>query len=282
MPSYYDIEEILAEEEQIPCTTCFDFAYLAWLDPDYSHFTYTRKRNHDGDSSSNRTRTLLPEGNKIQMPIWAIDKWSTLSFVRLSLPKHYTRKVRERLLADPIQAHVRMCNERYFISASFLVQLIGRCHTKIQADLRKASSRSSARKNIQRRNQHAQAIQALYNEAKDLRNDTLVLFSGTRLRCTLDWTMFTSMEEDVSQYTSRLTEMERQLFVAGAGASRALYEWKNYGGSSLGRRACPSDAVSKIGATTTSAMGAVPRAVSPDGNAHELMGAGAPKRVRMH
>lgn len=234
MPSYYDIDAILAEEELIPCTTCFDFAFLAWLDPNYLHSTSEmRKRAREGNSTSSLSSTL-PEGNKVHMPLWAIEKWSSLSFVRVGIPKHYGRKARERFMADPIHAPIRMSNDQYFSSAALLVQLIERCNAKVQSDLRKANrSNGSGRvQNLQRRNQHAQLVQALYNEAMDMRNDTLLLFSGSRLRYTLDWTMFTSMEEDVSQQSFRLTEMERQLFISGAAASKALYEWKNYRGAS--------------------------------------------------
>jgi len=87
-------------------------------------------------SISSKNTMRLPQGHKIQMPLWSIDKWSTLSFVRLGLPKHYTRKLRERLLADPIQVQLRLYNERYFLSASVLLNLIETCHAKIQAELR--------------------------------------------------------------------------------------------------------------------------------------------------
>ena len=220
-------------------------------------------------SISSKNTMRLPQGHKIQMPLWSIDKWSTLSFVRLGLPKHYTRKLRERLLADPIQVQLRLYNERYFLSASVLLNLIETCHAKIQAELRTASR---GRTNLQRRNQHAQFIQLLRDEAKEVRRDTLILFTGTRLRCTVDWTMFTSMEADVSHYMERLTETERQLFVAGAGSSKALYEWKNGGSGKRG------SSLSKIATTSVSAATVTPRAVSPDGSLEVSV---APKRVRL-
>lgn len=89
--SYYDIDAILAEEELIPCNTLFDFSHLAYLDPDHH-----RIPTHH-----------LPEGSKIKLPLWAIEKWAMLGFVRLSLPRHYGRKARERLEADPADADLR-------------------------------------------------------------------------------------------------------------------------------------------------------------------------------
>jgi GINS complex subunit 3 len=92
MPSsYYDIDAILAEEELVPCTTMFDFSHLAHLDGE----NFTPDKHY------------LPEKSRIKMPVWAIQKWATLGFVRLSLPKHFSRKARERLEADPSDADLR-------------------------------------------------------------------------------------------------------------------------------------------------------------------------------
>ncbi len=92
--SYYDIDAILAEEELVPCTTLFDFSHLNHLDPDARH-----------------GETHLTEASQIKMPLWAVDKWASLGYVRLSLPRHYSRKARERLEADPGDADLRYENE---------------------------------------------------------------------------------------------------------------------------------------------------------------------------
>jgi hypothetical protein len=94
-PCYYDIDDILAQEELIPCTTLFDFSHLAQLDPDARH-----------------EKHYLPEGSRIKLPLWAMEKWAMLGFVRLSLPRHYGRKARERLEADPADADLRYVLER--------------------------------------------------------------------------------------------------------------------------------------------------------------------------
>ena len=41
------------------------------------------------------------------------------------------------------------------------------------------------------------------------------------------------MDDDVSRYTEKLTELERNLFRAGASASGAHYHWKQYGSRNL-------------------------------------------------
>ena len=100
MPSYYDIDEILAEEELIPCTNLFDFSHLAHLDPDLVGGMH-----------------YLPEGSQVKLPLWAMEKWAMLGFVRMSLPRHFGRKARERLEADPGQAdlrYVRLVRVRFY------------------------------------------------------------------------------------------------------------------------------------------------------------------------
>jgi GINS complex subunit 3 len=88
--SYYDIDAILAEEELLPCSTLFDFTYLAHLDPDLA----------EGEH-------FLPENSRVKIPLWAVEKWAVLGYVRLQLPRHYGRKARERLEADPSEVDLR-------------------------------------------------------------------------------------------------------------------------------------------------------------------------------
>jgi GINS complex subunit 3 len=89
--SYYDIDAILAEEELVPCTSNFDFSYLAHLDPEL-HGT---------------NKHILPAGSRIKVPLWALDKWASLDFVNLNLPRHYQRKAREKLEAAPSEVDLR-------------------------------------------------------------------------------------------------------------------------------------------------------------------------------
>ena len=96
--SYYDIDSILAEEELIPSTALFDFSHLAYLDPEHSS---SHSRNN------NNSQSYLPENSRIKLPIWAIKEMAMLGFVRLSLPRHYSRRARERLEADPGDADLR-------------------------------------------------------------------------------------------------------------------------------------------------------------------------------
>jgi len=53
-------------------------------------------------------------------------------------------------------------------------------------------------------------------------------YTGERLRQTLDWAL-SSVGDDVTAYTNRLTEMERRLFHSGATAAAGHDCWKLYG-----------------------------------------------------
>ena len=70
------------------------------------------------------------------------------------------------------------------------------------------------------------------DDAATLRQVLLSTYTGLRLRSTLDWS-WASVDDDVSRYTEKLTELERNLFRAGASASGAHYHWKQYGSRNL-------------------------------------------------
>ncbi len=111
MPSYYDIDTILAEEELLTVKPKFDFAHLSHLDPD-SHRTATagrkRRRDDDGGKGGSGANHHLPEGTKIKMPLWAVDRWAMLNFIRIpNLPKHYRQRMKERLEADSVNMNLR-------------------------------------------------------------------------------------------------------------------------------------------------------------------------------
>ena len=113
--SYYDIDAILAEEELVPCTTLFEFSHLADLDPDGVHHREQQNSNDYGESSA-----YLPENSRIKIPLWAVEKWATLGFVRLQLPRHYGRRARERYEADPGDVNLR------YVSLSRNIQAVKR------------------------------------------------------------------------------------------------------------------------------------------------------------
>lgn len=278
---YYDIDAILAEEELIPVTNLLDFQYLAHLDRDGGHqqsvivtpISKTSDGNVDRirESVPNDTRQehlsknyYLPEGTKFKMPLWSIEKWSELSFVRLSLPRHFCRRARERLEADPAAVDLRRKSERFFMSGMLLVDLIKKCVN--------ASNKSRT----SRRNPRATEIIEIERESVELKQTLLLTYTGARLRRTFDWTL-SNIEDDVSAYTELLTEMERRLFRKAAAASHADAMWKLHGSrrihvSATALRAKAMNTVGRL--TKTPVQGRKRRAdafVTPDGRRTDNM-----------
>ena len=105
MSSYWDIDSILAEEELVPCTTMFPFSNLAHLDPNFIPVSDLVKNNRKRGLNSDQM--TLREGSRIHMPLWSIEKWATLGFVTIGLPRHFGKKARERYEADPASTDLR-------------------------------------------------------------------------------------------------------------------------------------------------------------------------------
>jgi hypothetical protein len=103
--TYFDVESILAEEELVPCTTLFDFSHLGHLD-DSSSSTSSFGSTRTARSSPIETH-YLKEGTKLKMPIWAMEKWASLRYVKVHLPRHLNQKARERWEADPLAVDLR-------------------------------------------------------------------------------------------------------------------------------------------------------------------------------
>lgn len=149
MPSYYDIDDILAEEEAVPCLTLFDFSHLAHLHPDHA--------NASGHRNS------LPENSKIKMPLWAIRKWAELGFCRLLLPTHYRTRARELIQADPASVTLR---PRFFHSGHAIVNVMESSAQENAKIL--AKQPASAERNAQ-----LQYLEAGLQEARQLRETLL-------------------------------------------------------------------------------------------------------------
>lgn len=156
MPGYYDIDDILAEEEMVPCQTMFDFSYLSHLNPDTSIIS--------SSGSKNRPKHVLPKDSVFPMPVWAIRNWTDLGFVRITaLPKAYRLRAREWLAADP--AAVALA-PRFFTAGHCLVHLLERSSQK-QAQQWKSSSSASAAAAVRKESMHH--LENLLQEANALR-----------------------------------------------------------------------------------------------------------------
>jgi len=146
----------------------------------------------------------------------------------------------------------RKRNERFYISGMAIINLIQKCTIDSKPH-------------------------NLHNESLLLKQALLESYTGARIRRIFDWTL-SNIEDDVSSYTKKLTEMEMRLFQRGAQASHAFTMWKLYGSrrihvsetalrtSNMGNRATPS---AKRGAKT----------VSPEGGS---LGNSSRKRTRVY
>jgi len=207
---YYDIDSILTEEELIPCKTLFTFSHLAYLDQNL--ITVSRKRRLNKDT------VALPQDSQINMPMWCVEKWATLGFVKLSLPRHFGKRTRERVLADPASADLSRI-ERLFSAGTALINLIRRCSNAITSEVARTGQRR------RRRSQTQVFIEQVAQEAETLRYFLINTYAGRRLCRTFDWS-YTSVNDDVSIYARRLTDIEYRLFRRGADAAVAYNHWK--------------------------------------------------------
>jgi len=217
MASYWDVDSILSEEESVPCTTMFPFSNLAHLDPNFIPIS-------DLNGSSRRKRSLNPdqmtlsEGSRIHMPLWSIEKWATLGFITMALPRHFGKKARDRLEADPASADLSR-TERFYTSGIALIHLIHRWSSAIAKEMAKRNATGGTMQ---------ATIEQVLMEAEELRRILVSTYAGDRLLRTFDWSM-TSFNDDVTIYTRRLTDIELRLFRRGTDAASAYNHWKNHG-----------------------------------------------------
>lgn len=118
------------------------------------------------------------------------------------------------------------------------------------------------------------ATAATLREATELRRTLVVTYAGERMRRIFDWTL-SSIDDDVSSFTSRLTCLEMILFQKGASAASAHSAWKTSGSRRI--------AVSAM-ALRSAAMGQRAAAIASAASAAAASGAddkdGGDRRVR--
>lgn len=70
------------------------------------------------------------------------------------------------------------------------------------------------------------------NEAREVEEILRIAFGGERYRRIMDESM-NSRDEDTTEFTRKLTHMEKALFIKGLFGSRDFYNWKNRSSSFL-------------------------------------------------
>lgn len=123
-------------------------------------------------------------------------------------------------MADPANADLRRMNS-YYTSGLLVCEFMERC-------VAIAGKSSSANLSREMRLSFAE----LQREVLDLRSTLLKLYTGQRLRRSLDWSL-SSVGQDVSHYTRMLTDCEMSLFKAGLQATQARLDWKAHGSSKI-------------------------------------------------
>lgn len=73
--------------------------------------------------------------------------------------------------------------------------------------------------------QHAMVMASVAKYAEEVKQTLLIAHTGKQLRQIFDWTI-TSIDDDVSNFTKELSEMEMYLFLTGSAASNAAASWK--------------------------------------------------------
>lgn len=259
MPGYYDIDEILAQEELVSCQTLLDFSYLSHLNPDAALYRPTPLNDKNTTTTQRRTnKHVLPEEAILKVPIWIVEIWAKLRFVRVqSFPKHYGRRAREFLAADPTAVTL---SPRFFQSGRALLHLVEESSRK-QAEILKSHSLSLRTSQGTKDMEH---LEKLLQEARQVRETLLQVritntalfgsqrrccccriviahalfwlvfvlpwlcmqaYTGARLAQTMNWAL-SSFGDDVSAYVSKLTTMEKRLYRRAAFAAANHAAWK--------------------------------------------------------
>lgn len=92
---YLDIDLILSEDERIPCKFLVDAKDLGHLDA----------TNEDED---------LPDGARVELPLWLAKSFSKNKMVELELPKHYGSKMRDAIMAGAAPINLKDFSHYYF------------------------------------------------------------------------------------------------------------------------------------------------------------------------
>ena len=169
--SYYDIDDILAEDEAINCTFLTDAVDCGYLDPSCPN-------------------TDLAQGAEVDLPIWLAKPLTQRGDVRVHVPKYLGEKHRKHIRASPAAVNLREKSLYFYKIGTAIAQLVNR------------------------------------NEAREVEDVLRVAFGGERYRQILDESM-NSRDEDTTEFTRKLTHLEKELFEKGLLGASDFYSWKN-------------------------------------------------------
>lgn len=93
--SYLDIDTILCDEERLPCHFLLEASDLGFLD-------------------STIESPDLPEGSRVELPMWMALVLSDKQMASLELPKHFERKMRDEILAGAANINLKEYSFYFF------------------------------------------------------------------------------------------------------------------------------------------------------------------------
>jgi len=132
-----------------------------------------------------------------------------------------------------------------------LVDLIEKSVQRVSKELTLGGSSSSSRRTSAQQQKLAKTLEHSANEAYELKRTLLKTYAGERLRRTLDWSLSSGGDEDVSRYIRKLTEMEQRLFYRGSSSIVSHDEWTMFGNRYYGSRRSSSSLIDTTMTTTT-------------------------------
>eukprot|EP00607_Mallomonas_marina_P008682 CAMPEP_0182423056 /NCGR_PEP_ID=MMETSP1167-20130531/8958_1 /TAXON_ID=2988 /ORGANISM="Mallomonas Sp, Strain CCMP3275" /LENGTH=196 /DNA_ID=CAMNT_0024601677 /DNA_START=127 /DNA_END=714 /DNA_ORIENTATION=- len=104
--SFLDIDQILAEDERLPCVFSVEAKDLGFLDPSI----------HSDD---------LPAHSKVDLPLWLAQTFAEKNMIEIDIPKHYGKYMRDEIMAGP--ANLRLKDfSNYFIEVGLKLSRITR------------------------------------------------------------------------------------------------------------------------------------------------------------
>lgn len=168
---YYNIDDILAEDERVTCEFLTDAVDCGYLDPSCP-------------------TADLPCGSKVELPLWLASSLAQKNDVRVHVPPYFASKFRKHIRASPASVNLRDKSQYFYKIGSNLTELLDETDSE---------------------------------EVKELLR---IAFGGERYRRILDQSM-NSRDEDTTEFTRKLTHMEKELFEKGLLGARDFYEWKN-------------------------------------------------------
>lgn len=197
MCDYYDIEEILYEDERVPCVFNTDAINLGYLDPgrmddDLEEGCKVCSYRHALCSPVRVLSQCLPVsfcnpvvGVQVDLPLWMAGTLAARNMVAVQQPPCFSSKVRNQLSADPGSVKLRDKNPYYY-----------ELGMELSALANDGSLPSTLRKVL------ATRFSSIFDRSTNSRN------------------------EDTTLMMRDLTNMERTLFEAGYESASTLYRWK--------------------------------------------------------